>query len=195
LVHFKYDTLFIQSYEQALWTYFYEKRIIFGQILHAMLKNLGINIRQQYEIAVLQDVLLSRFNRIAESQQSGLIIHTGNDKVFVKLKESSWYSPELTLTIEAKEGGVIIREIVGPNPATFTMTIFLLTGGLMVFFLAIMIALSQLSLGMSTLWSFIVASSAGLFSVIVYFFIWSGRYRAGGQIQRLKTFVQGVMGS
>lgn len=161
-----------------------------------MTNNLGINIRRQYESCQSQEELLRRFRQKATSRPEGIDMQSGNDKVFVKFSKSSsmWYSPELTLTIENKQHGALIREVIGPNPATFTMTIFLLTGGLLVLFLALMIALSQISLGMSSQWSFTIAGISAAFSVLFYLFIWSGRYRAKKQISELKDFVEQVIG-
>lgn len=160
-----------------------------------MTNNLGINIRRQYESGQSQEELLRRFRQKALSKPEGFEMQSGNDKVFVKFNKSGsmWYSPELTLTIENKENGSLIREVIGPNPATFTMTIFLLTGGLLVLFLALMVALSQISLGMSSQWSLLIAGSSAIFSVLFYLFVWSGRYRARAQIIALKEFAAQVI--
>lgn len=158
-----------------------------------MFSNLGINFRRQYANMHSQEELLRRFRKLASSRPADFNLTSGNDKVFIRFNRSNWFSPELTLTIEDKGNGSLIREVIGPNPATFTLTIFIITGGFIILFLALMVALSQISLGMSSFWSFFTAASAGLFSILFYLFIWSGRYRARGQMEELNRFVQGII--
>jgi hypothetical protein len=99
----------------------------------------------------------------------------------------------MTLTIEQSETGSLIREVIGPNPPVFTGTIFLLTGGSVVLMFAVMVALSQISLGLSSFWSLLVAGFSVFFILIVYGIVWAGRLKAGSQIQELRDFAQKVM--
>lgn len=160
-----------------------------------MLENFGINIRRYYELSDNQEEVLYRFKKYQLQPTDAFLLNSGNDKVFIKAKEeaSKWWSPELTLTIEASEKGSYVREVAGPNPATFTMTIFLLTVGVMILFLALMVALSQVSLGLSSTLSFLIAGFAAAFILSTYFIIWKGRQRAEGQIKILREFADRII--
>lgn len=160
-----------------------------------MVSNFGINIRRQYTLPVSQETILQRFRRYAGTKSALFHIHAGNDKVFLKIKddESKWWSPELSLTVESEGDGALVREVAGPNPSTFTMTIFLLTVGSTLLFLSLMVALSQLSLGLSYLWSLGIAGLAALFIMITYYVIWRGRKKAEGQILLLRKCVRQII--
>lgn len=160
-----------------------------------MLENFGINIRRYYELTDNQEELLYRFKKYQLQPDDAFLLSSGNDKVFIKVKDeaSRWWSPELTLTIEAAEKGSFVREVAGPNPATFTMTIFLLTVGVMILFLALMVALSQVSLGLSSAVSFLIAGLAAAFILSTYIIIWKGRKKAEGQIMVLRDFANRII--
>jgi hypothetical protein len=160
-----------------------------------MANRFGINIRNHYDLEDQPDVVLRKFIRKLDESTEPFILKTGNNKVFFKTKheETKWWSPELTLSIESGENGSHVREVIGPNPATFTLSMFGIIGGSVIFFFAIMVALSQINLGLSPKLSFIVAALAILFIVSVYTLIALGRRWAGGQMKRMTDYANSII--
>ncbi len=157
-----------------------------------MWKKLGINIRRSYETSLAGDQVLNQFNEVKFTSNPDFVVRTGNDKIFVSYRNhlKKWWSPELTLTVDAETDKTQIRELLGPHPATFTMTMFFLTGGVVIFGLAIMLAISQISLGISASISFITALAAILFMSGVYVFLLAGRIKGSQQMDFMRDFWQ-----
>ncbi len=155
-----------------------------------MLNDLGINIRKNYHSDLSMEAIQRSFKETTHAENPDFIVRTGNNKVFVSFRNhlKKWWSPELTLTLDEGSDNTQIRELLGPHPATFTMTMFFLTGGVVIFGLAIMLAISQISLGLSASLSFITALVAIIFMAGVYIFLLTGRIRGSSQMDQLHQF-------
>jgi len=116
-----------------------------------MFQNLGIRFRDQYVHNENPDTLLKRFKEKQNNKSNPFIIQIAYHSVFLKIpeKEHKWWSPELTVNIEAHENGSTIKEVSGPNPSTFTFAMFVIIFSIVIFFFALMFVFSQIQLGTS----------------------------------------------
>lgn len=65
-------------------------------------------------------------------------------------KDQHYWSPQLTITIEEKEDGSLIRGLYGPKPSVWTMFVFFYSIIGFATLIMLMIGLSYLSLGKAT---------------------------------------------
>ncbi len=160
-----------------------------------MANHFGINIRNRYELNEHPEQVLRKFIRRLNDSSQPFNLKTANNKVFFKTRaeEAKWWSPELSISIEQSENGTLIREVMGPNPETFTFTIFGIIGGSVLCFFAVMLALSQLNLGLSPTLSLVVAALALLFILIIYSTIALGRRRAASQMKAMTDYAKEIM--
>ncbi|MBF0286965.1 MAG: hypothetical protein HQM14_04035 [SAR324 cluster bacterium] len=104
-------------------------------------------------------------------------------------KEQHYWSPELSLDVEDHENGTLVRCILGPKPAVWTM--FASFYGLSIFIgvMGLMFGLSQWSLGLTPygFWAVLISI---LFSVVAYGIAVAGQKLGYDQIGQLRSFLE-----
>jgi len=87
----------------------------------------------------------------------------------------------------------MIREVTGPNPATFTLAMFVIIFAIVIFFFALMFAFSQIQLGTSPLISLLVIAGSATITFLVIVILGWGRKKAHAQMEEMKDFVKEVL--
>jgi len=157
--------------------------------------NLGIRFRENYTHREKPDIILKKF-KIKQIEGSSILdMQIAYHSVFIKVPDKihKWWSPELTINIEEHEDGSTIKEVTGPNPGTFTLAMFVITGAIVIFFFALMFAFSQIQLGKSPLVSLIVIAGSSIIAMLVIVVLGMGRRKAQSQIEMMKEFVEQVL--
>ena len=156
---------------------------------------LGIRFREHYIKQEKPDVLLERFKTKRKEGGSSLDIQIIYQSVFLKIpaRSNKWWSPELTVNIDEHENGSSINEVTGPNPGTFTLAMFVIIGAIVIFFFALMVALSQIQLGTSPLISLLVILGSVIVTLLVIAILGWGRKKAQPQMEVMKDFVKEVL--
>ena len=157
--------------------------------------NLGIRFRENYLHPEKPDILLERFRTWQKEGNPSLVLQIAYHSVFIKIPDKShkWWSPELTINFEEHEDGSTIKEVTGPNPGTFTLAMFVITGAIVIFFFALMFAFSLIQLGKSPLISLIVIAGSTIIAILVIIILGMGRRMAQPQMQIMKDFVKQVL--
>ena len=160
-----------------------------------LFSNLGIRLQEQYSSSEKPEILLQRFVDLQDKSAENCIMRVVYNSVFIKVppKDHKWWSPELTLSIEGNEKGSMIKEVTGPNPGTFTLAMFLIIGAFVIFFFALMFALSQIQLGTSPLMSFLVIGGSVAIAVIVLMILAWGRKKARPQMEMIKEYISQIL--
>ena len=117
--------------------------------------------------------------------------------VFIKMpvKFHRWWSPELTVNLEAHEEGSMIKKITGPNPGTFTLAMFVIIGALVILFFALMFAFSQIQLNTSPLIALLVIAGSVVVELLVIAILGLGRKKAQPQLEQMNDFVNEILSS
>lgn len=157
----------------------------------------GINIRRKYSTRLESSQIQEIFNRLNSRGGSPYFIQTGNDKVFLSLPLSirKWWSPELSISMEndKERNETLIRELTGPNPSTFSFAFFCIIGGAVVLLFALLLAFSQISLGMSPGSAFIASIIAFSFISIIWSIILYGRMKSRKDCHELQEYMMEVI--
>ncbi|NQT62427.1 MAG: hypothetical protein HQ556_05665 [Candidatus Marinimicrobia bacterium] len=111
----------------------------------------------------------------------------------VKEDEQHWWSPEMTLRLEKEESKTTIFESIGPNSSMFTLAMFFVILGSVLFLAALMWSLSQMTVGESPVQSILVTFLSGLLILLTFGWLAMGRMRARDQVTRLKQFVAEII--
>ena len=161
----------------------------------SIFNKLGIRFHENYLNPDKPDILLERFRTKQKEDNSSLILQFAYHSVFIKIPDKShkWWSPELTINIEEHEDGSMIKEVTGPNPGTFTLAMFVITGAIVIFFFALMFAFSQIQLDKSPLISLIVIAGSTILGMAVIVVLGMGRRKAQAQMEMMKEFVKQVL--
>lgn len=156
----------------------------------------GIKFRQQYDVPQSQQTLLSKFMLKLKNPGIPYQMQIAGDKVFIKVPKEKhhWWSPELLLTIEKSENDTsTVKEVIGPNPPVFMLSMFLITGGGVISLFALIVAISQLGLGMASQLSFIISIVALILIVATLLFMALGRKKARPHMEELRKFAGETM--
>ena len=159
----------------------------------SIFNNLGIRFRDHYTHPEKPDIVLDRFKTM--EKEASLEIQIAYHSVFIKIPDEfhRWWSPELTVNIEAHENGSVIKEVTGPNPGTVTLAMFFFIGAITFFFFALMFAFSQIQLDKSPLISLIVIAGSTMVAILVFIILGMGRRKAQPQIEKMKEYVKEVL--
>jgi hypothetical protein len=160
-----------------------------------LFSNLGIRLQEQYYNSEKPEDLIKRFRVRQDEGPASFVMRVVYNSVFIKVptEDHKWWSPELTVSIEEDEKGSLIKEVTGPNPGTFTLAMFLIIGAFVIFFFALMFALSQIQLGTSPLMSFLVIGGSVAIAVIVLMILAWGRKKAHPQMEMMKDYIRQVI--
>jgi len=161
----------------------------------SIFSNLGIRFREHITHPEKPDILLEWFREKQKEGDSTFIMQIVYHSVFIKVPHKShrWWSPELTVNIEEHEDGSMIKEVTGPNPGTFMMAMFVIFFSIVIFFFALMLALSQIQLGTSPIISLLVITGSVIAAILVIAILSLGRKKAQPQMNEMKDLVKKVL--
>ncbi|MCF7809108.1 MAG: hypothetical protein K9N38_11375 [Candidatus Marinimicrobia bacterium] len=158
---------------------------------------MGINIRRSYRSTKSHEQVLATFVGAAQKNYTDHILQVSNDLVMVKqrTRSSSWWSPELNLRVEQEGDGSRLYETIGPNASTFTLAMFMIIFGVVLFLVAVTWLVVQLQLGESSTLSFI----GSIVSIIMVVSTWTilayGRLKAREQVIKMRRFAGEIVSS
>lgn len=157
-----------------------------------MLRNIGIRLHEQYSHCENPETLIDRFTRVKNPDDRRLHFQVIEKAVFMKVPPPyhRWWSPELTVTVEKSDNGSVVKEVTGPNPSTFTLSMFVIIGAAVILFFAIIFAFSQISLNTSPVIALMVSGGCIIVVTAVLGFLALGRKKAHSQIKLMKQFVK-----
>ncbi|MBT3227614.1 MAG: hypothetical protein HOD43_09345 [Candidatus Marinimicrobia bacterium] len=158
---------------------------------------MGINIRRTYNHPDSQEHLLGKFSRTQDTEDNPFTLQIANRLISlnVKQEEHHWWSPEMTLRLENEENNTAIYEVIGPNSSMFTLAMFFVTLGSVVFLAALMMSLSQMTVGESPLLAVVATILSGLLIIVTFGVLAIGRMKATNQVSTLRQFVGDIIDS
>lgn len=151
---------------------------------------MGINIRRAYRNTSSAEDLLKRFELESSTEHESLILQVSHDLVMVKrrARSSSWWSPEMNLRIDEEGEGSRLHETIGPNASTFTLAMFFIIFGVVLFIVALTWLLVQLQLGESSGLSLFGSLTALVVVAATWTVLAYGRVRAKQQVLEMRQF-------
>ncbi len=156
---------------------------------------LGIRMEESSFHPKIPDDIIKRFTTRKNNYTDSIEMRIVGNTVFLKVPPGAnkWWSPELTLRIELKPEGSIVKEIAGPNPGTFTLAMFVIIAAIVIIFFALMFVFSQIQLGLPPLISLLVIGGSSLIVLLVLVILSWGRRKAKPQMKEMKNFVSDVI--
>lgn len=156
---------------------------------------MGINIRRSYGHKDAQDVLIRKLSQTQAAEGNLFLLQIANHLISINVKqdEHHWWSPEMSLRLEQDGAGTTIHEAVGPNPSMFTLAMFFVILGSVTFLAALMWALSQMTVGDSSIVAWIVNFGSGLLIVATFGVLALGRIKAADQVSNLRDFISKII--
>lgn len=155
----------------------------------------SINLRRQYEHHDTASDLIEKFTKQLGNESSPFTLQIASNLITFKVKseDAKWWSPEMNLRIESENNKSIFYELIGPNPATFTLAMFFIFFGAVVFLAAFIMMMAQIQIGMS---STLASVGSGL-SILVIVFAFAGlaygRMQAKEQVEQLREVAQRII--
>ncbi len=158
---------------------------------------MGIKFRRQLTVKKSPDSLIKKFLEDFNNNSNTLCERVVDNHVLLKvlLKNRHYWSPEMNITIDKNEDGTsCVREVIGPSPAIFTLTMFLLLFGAVLLLFTIMFLFSQISLGLptGTTWLLIILSLVILSGGLLMMYV--GRKNAKDQMECLREYEENIIG-
>ncbi len=156
---------------------------------------MGINIRRRYTHTDPEHVLTGKFTHSQGVAKTPFDLQVSDHLIAlnVKAEDHHWLSPEMSLRIETEDDETTIYEAVGPNSSMFTLAMFLILLGSVVFLAALMMALSQLNVGDSAFLAVTAAILSGLLIALTFGMLAMGRMKAADQVHRLREGVAEIL--
>ncbi len=156
---------------------------------------LGINFRRQYNHQGSADELLTTVSSSKLPESYPVSVEISNDLIAMKVTEEihRWWSPEMNLRIESNNETSTIHEVIGPNAATFTLAMFFIFLGAVVFIAAFIMMLAQIHLGMSSTLALVGTCLSVLVIVIALSGLAYGRFKAKDQVIMFRKIVQEII--
>lgn len=156
---------------------------------------MGINIRRNYNHQDSKAVLLEKIVQSQENEEEPIQVEIASHLISINVKqvEHHWWSPEMSLRIEERDDGVTIYETIGPNPSMFTLSMFFVTLGAVMFLAALMWALSQMAVGESSVIAWMANFISGLVIVATFGVLAIGRIKAADQVASLRQFIANIL--
>jgi hypothetical protein len=111
----------------------------------------------------------------------------------VNPEDRHFWSPQLNITLEEKEGGTLIRGLYGPNPSIWALFFFSYSALGIIILFAGMVVLSQLSLGMDTPLLWVIPLCIALI-IIIYIIAQTGQKIGAQQMFDLHHFYEEILG-
>ncbi len=155
--------------------------------------NNEISLRPRFQIDLDQpkEMVLSLFEEVEEDEPRFLLKRI-DDHVFIKMNEDEahFWSPQLHLEINEKEGGGSrLYGLFGPNPTLWTFFIFLHFGLGTLFIIFGIWAYSNWSLKLAYSLQLMVCFMMILFWIVLYIFGRMGKTRGKEQMRLLNEFM------
>ena len=156
---------------------------------------LGIRMEESYHHPETPDNIIERFTARLNDRTVSMVMRIVGNTIFLKVppRTSKWWSPELTVKIESKSEGSVIKEVTGPNPGTFTLAMFVITLAIVIIFFALMFVFSQIQLGLPPLISLLIIGGSSLIAFLVLVILSWGRRKARPQMKEMKSFVSEII--
>lgn len=121
------------------------------------------------------------------------VIHTNQITLKILPEERHFWSPQLNITLEEQEGGTLVRGLYGPNPSIWAMFFLAYSALGIIILFAVMVVLSQWTLGMDTpLWW--VVPLCLILLLILYFIAQTGQKIGAQQMFDLHHFYEDILG-
>ncbi len=160
--------------------------------------NFGIKLKKRYEVVGSPEEILKEFDNKLSENNKNVLGHVVNEKVFLKIPvdQHQWWSPQMTISVdecEEDETKTKIFENIGPNPSTFTLTMFVFFGAGTTIVLSLMWLFSLLTLGHDYSIALTIILVAFLIILAVFSILYNGRRKARSQMQLLRDFVNSVL--
>ncbi len=152
-----------------------------------------IRIRPRYTFttALEKQEVLSKLKQSLEKEPSGLTGKFVKPLVVVSVAEENrhFWSPELSLDVEKKEGETEIRCTLGPRSSVWTMFATFYGFSVLVGIAGLVLGFSQLTLGMNTYGFWLVPISVVLLAS-AYGIALTGQKLAYKQMLELRSFIK-----
>lgn len=157
---------------------------------------MAINIRRNYVHQDKPGQILAKMHAVENHEDSPFILEIANYLISINVREDEqrWWSPEMTLRYEEETEGTRIYEVIGPNPSVFTLAMFFVILGSVGFIASIMWALSQMTVGDSSILAWFANFVSGLIIVTTFGVLALGRIKAADQVASLRKFFEEVIG-
>lgn len=156
-----------------------------------------IKFRRQYDIEMNSEAFFEKFqNKFTNDPK----IFTGRivkPNIFLKVSDSDrhYWSPELNIFVETENKKTHVREVIGPNPAVFTLTMFLIFFAGTLFLFTLMYLFSQLTLNMDTTLTWIVIGVCFFLFLVISLFMFFGRIKAKPQMEIMREYIEEILKS
>ncbi len=162
--------------------------------------NFGIKLKKRYEISGSPEGILTAFKNKLADKNNPVYGHVVNEKVFLRIppEQHQWWSPQMTISVEEctdDKTKTKIFENIGPNPSTYTLTMFIFFGAGTTIVLSLMWLFSLMTLGHDYSVALTVIAFAVVLIALVFTIIYNGRRKALSQMQLLRDFVNSVLGN
>jgi len=157
---------------------------------------MGINLRRTFGHFDSLDILMGKFTRAKQDQESPFSLQIARDLISLNVHpdERHWWSPEMTLRFEKGDNQTIVHEVIGPNSSMFTLAMFFIMLGAVVFLAALMMSLSQYSVGELPLLALTATFLSGLLIAATFIGLAIGRMKAAFQVIQLRDYIGGIIG-
>lgn len=167
----------------------------FLRVKKIMSNEYSIKLRRKYESEIEPDQLFRKFQSSYDQNPKSVLIRVVKPNIFLKIDESErhYWSPEMSITIEEQENKTQVREVIGPNPAVFTLTMFLIFFAGTLFLFTLMFLFSQMTLKMDTSITWVIIGICFILFAIISLFMFYGRIKAKPQMLIMQDYVKKVM--
>lgn len=157
----------------------------------------SIKFRRQYNLEIEPDEVFQKFNEKFQNDPKSFLGRIVKPNIFLKVGESErhYWSPEMNMNVEKEDDKTHIREVIGPNPAVFTLTMFLIFFAGTLFLFTLMYLFSQLTLDMDTSLTWIVIGICFVLFVVISLFMFYGRVRAKPQMEMMRGYIEEIINS
>ena len=158
---------------------------------------MGINIRRRYNYTDSPEATIDKFKASLNNLSNPFIMQISDNLVILKIKQDHyhWWSPEMNLRFENEDNSTVVYEVIGPNPSIFTQALFFALLGSVTFIFALIIAFSQITLGMSPIVALAVTILSASLVAVAFIILGIGRIKAKEQVEGLENFVKKILDS
>ena len=152
--------------------------------------NLRIRPRFRKEVSDAPEIVKDKIKTALESNSANCTGKIVDSHVIFKIPvgQQHYWSPQLTLDLEPKTGGSLIRGLYGPKPGVWTMFVFFYSAIGFLTMMGLIFGLSQMTLKMDPygLWAVPIGGI-----LLIGFFVISkiGQRLGQEQMQQLKDFL------
>lgn len=156
----------------------------------------SIKFRRQYELEIDPEIIFQKFDYRFQNDPKLFQGRVVKPNILMKVADSArhYWSPELNMFVEKENNVTRIREVIGPNPAVFTLTMFLIFFAGTLFLFTLMYLFSQLTLDMDTSLTWIVIGFCFILFIVISLFMFYGRIKAKPQMEMMRDYIQEIIG-